>query len=309
MKKFIFVLVTLTTLFLTACSRFSFASLANTELESSAGTEANIYIQEVELVNPFDALHDEVTKLLQEFFNHNSGDGEIGISYLCLTTGRQISVNGDQIFRAQSTIKLAAHMMVAEAVNRGELAWNQLITITEDDMPGAYESGFLYFIGYGPGSQMSLYNLMRYSITHSDNLGFTTVMRRALPNAHHFGMYFTDAVYHRFFPGEQASARHRLSPNQQAAILRELYDGLGVIAGYEIIVNYMMNTEHQNHFITDLTRGYVAHIPGWWMGSYYHDSGIFFADKPFILVVYTLDIAQHWRKNQLSDAIFTLHTK
>lgn len=281
-------------------------------------------------------MHDELAVLLQDLVNQNLHGGvAIGISYLCLRTGRQIDVNGDQLFQAQSTVKLAAHMMVAEAVNAGELAWDQMITITEADMLGAEHGSILYIWGDRPGHQRSLYDFMRYSITHSDNIGFTVVMRRAVPGAEHFGMDFTNAYFNRFLSGELPTGRHRMSANQQARILQALYHGLGVVDGFDTITYYMMNTVHHNRLVTNQTRGYVAHIPGRWhpyreyyceeecyyrgleygenrysdpIEFYFHDSGIFFTDNPYILVIYTRGMTGIPFVSQVSDAVFTLVT-
>lgn len=281
-------------------------------------------------------MHDEIALLLQDLVNQNAHGGvAIGISYLCLRTGRQIDVNGDQIFHAHSTVKLAAHMMTAEAVNAGDLAWDQLITIEEGDMTSAEHGSILYTWGDRPGAQRTLAEFMRHSITHSDNLGFNVVMRRSVSGAEHFGMEFTNAFFDRFFPGELPTGRHRMSANQQARILRELYRGIGVVDGFDTIAHYMRNTVHYNRLVTYQTRGHVAHIPGWWHPTrvyyceeecyyrgleygenhysdpiefYFHDSGIFFTENPYVLVVYTRGMTGIPFVSNVSDAVFQLVT-
>ena len=281
-------------------------------------------------------MHDELEVLLQNFVTQNVSAGvAIGISYYCLRTGHQISVNGDRLFHAHSTVKLAAHMMAAEAVNAGALAWDQIVTINDGDMPSAEHGSILYLRGFEPGHQRTLDYFLRYSITHSDNLGFNAVMRRAVPTAEHFGMIFTNAYFDRFFPGETPTGRHQMSPNHQARILAELYHGLGNVAGFDTIVHYMMQTVHANRFVTYQTRGHVAHIPGWWQPTreYYcyddceergydygenlytdpldfsfHDSGIFFTENPYILVIYTTGMTGIPFVSNVSNAVFDLIT-
>jgi len=254
---------------------------------------------------PIHTMHHEVEGRLRSLQGGRSG---IGISYFCLITERHISINGNRVFFAASTIKLSAHMMLAEDINRGRLSWDQIFTIRESDMASAHNSGVLFGQGVRPGHQFTLYDLMRYSIVHSDNIGFTTIMRAILPNSNHFGMEFTNAVYRRFFPGQTAPGRHRISPNQQTIILRELYEGLGVVDGYDIILNYMMNTAWNDRFITPQTNGHVAHVPGW-TPPYQNDSGIFFTDHPYILVVYTEGVGGVPFLSQVANEVFRINRR
>lgn len=279
--------------------------LAETPMQRA--TEANAFIDDKNRWIRLSAMQDELAVVLNDIAATEYG--MVGISYFCLTTGRHIAVNGDEMFFAASTIKLAAHMLTAEAVHQGWLSWDDLILITEYEMQDAAFSGVLYDRGVGIGHQMTIYDLMRYSIVYSDNIGFTAVLRAALPWADHWSMHFTDAVYRRFMPQDYglAEARHRITPNHQMNILRELYRGLGVVAGYEIIINYMRNAAHNFRFVTDLTRDFVAHVPGWTY-PYNNDSGIFFTEFPYILVVYTKGVNHPDQfLSNIADLVFEMH--
>lgn len=254
-------------------------------------------------VLPIHAMHLEIEQRLTQLHRNNPN---IGISYFCLTTGRHLSFNGDQRFFAASTIKLSAHMLVAEAIHRGELDWENVVTITEADMIGSADSGVLPDSGVGPGSQMRMFDLLWYSVRYSDNLAFTALMRQALPHATHFGMYFTDAVHERFLPGATSTGRHRISPNEQTEILRQLYMGRHEIQGYNYIIDFMRNTPWNWRFNTDLTTNHVAHIPGWTM-PYQNDSGIFFTNNPYILVVYTRGVGGEPFLTEVSEAVFNIN--
>jgi len=283
-----------------------FGSFLSSEMPLYTEEELAIAFEQERLLN-FTAMQDKLVILLNGIVENE--DGIIGISYLCLTTDRHITINGDYTFFAASTIKLSAHILAAEAVHEGLLSWDDLITITEYDMQGGADSGVLYDRGIGIYHEMTLYDLMRYSIIYSDNIGFTAVLRAVVPGAGHWGMDFTNAVYRRFMPQdyELAESRHRITPNHQMNILRELYEGLGVIAGYDIIIHYMKNIPHNFRFVTDLTRDYVAHIPGW-TDPYNNDSGIFFTDFPYILVVYTRGVSNHEQfLSNIADLVFEMH--
>lgn len=69
----------------------------------------------------------------------------------------------------------------------------------------------------------------------------------------------------------------------------------------------MKNIPHNFRFVTDLTRDYVAHIPGW-TDPYNNDSGIFFTDFPYILVVYTRGVSNHEQfLSNIADLVFEMH--
>jgi len=249
---------------------------------------------------PIFTVHHNVERTLRRMVD---GRRTIGISYLCLITGRHISVNGNRNFFAASTIKLPTHMMAAEAVRDGNLSWSQRLTIRQDDIIGG--SGILQH-WVRPGDRITLYELMRHSIVYSDNTGHRRIVRALLPNSTHQGMELTHAVFNRYLPGQTPQGRSRLTPNQLTEIFRVLYRDRNNIAGYGTIIDYMMNTSWTDRFYTSLTSGYVAHTPGW-THPFQHDSGIFFTEHPYVLVVMTEGAGGVRFLSEVANAVFRIH--
>jgi len=132
------------------------------------------------------------------------------------------------------------------------------------------------------------------------------VTRAVMPNFVPGTMDLTNAVFNRYLPGQRPGARMNLTPNQLTEIFRVLYRDRNSIEGYGIILDYMMNTSWTNRFYTSLTRGRMAHTPGW-IGSYSHDSGIFFTDNPYVLVVMTDGAGGARFLSDVADAVFRIH--
>jgi len=220
----------------------------------------------------------------------NQTAGIIGLSYYCLTTSRHITINADQTFFSASTIKLPTHMMIAELVEVGILSWEQMLTVKESDWLGG--SGILQY-GVNIGYELTLYEVMRHSIIYSDNLAHRMLTRTLIPGFQHgyFGLdnshwHLTAEIFNRYLSGESPTGRMELSPNHLTEIFRILYHDHQQISGYEIILEYMMNTAWTDGFASSITNEVVAHIPGW-RDPEHHDSGIFFIEEPYILIVMT----------------------
>ena len=242
-------------------------------------------------------MQDELEIRLQEIIDQTSGI--IGLSYYCLVTGRHIQINADATFFAASTIKLPTHMMIAELVREGSLSWYESLTFTpEYFMDG---SGILQY-NIRSGDAFTVVELMRYSIVYSDNIA-----HRLLLNTFSERYQLTESLFERYLPGESVLGRSIITPNQLTDIFRILYRGKNYVAGYRLILEYMMNTSWTDRFATDLANGYVAHTPGW-THPYSHDSGIFFTRYPYILIIMTSGVPSSPDfLSEVSDMVFEKH--
>ena len=260
-------------------------------------------------IDRLNAMQDELEQLLNEMLNQISG--KIGLSYYCLTTGRHIGINDDDIFFSASTIKLPTHMMIAESVEDGVLSWNQLLTVEEEHWFGG--SGVLQH-RINVGHELTLYEVMRHSIIYSDNIAHRMLTRALIPDFQHgsFGLdndqwRLTTEVFNRYLSGEAPTGRMLITPNQLTEIFKVLYRDRDEIEGYRMILEQMMNTSWEDRFSTSLVEGIMAHTLGW-ADPYHHDSGIFFTDRPYILVIMTSGVADapNFLSN-ISDLIFQFH--
>lgn len=266
-----------------------------------------VYGGRVERTSP---MFDEIEDTLRRLVGGRSG---IGISYICLNTGRQISINGNRNFFGASTIKLPTNMLVAEAVHEGRLTWDQRLTILQSDWIGG--SGVLQNRAR-VGQQFTIYELMRLSVVYSDNIAHRMLARTVIPNFRNDSigldngrMELTTAIFNRYLPHHRRpNSRMIFTPIQASEIVNILHRDQHVIEGYGIILNYMQNTSWNNRFVTNLTRNHVAHTPAW-THPFQHDSGIFFTNNPYILVVYTEGVGGIPFLSQVADEVFRIHRR
>lgn len=231
-------------------------------------------------------------------------DGIIGMAYIHLDTGHQISINGDELFLAASTQKLPTHLIIAELVRDGFLDWGDLVTYHEDRH---FETGTgkLQFEAL-TGEKFPVQELLELSITYSDNIAHSMLVELfAQDRAQRYEAFFT-----RYLPDYEEWELGYLSPNQLATILAYLYRHLHEIPEYEMVFNFMSRTLFPERLLTPTTRGAIART----IGSFdpnFHDMGIFsHPEGSYILAIMTLDMghpaATEFMAN-LSDELWELH--
>ena len=247
------------------------ASTAYTLTDNESNTYAQISEEEEKLF--FEAL---ITAL------QNSVDaqgGRIGISFLCLTSSRQISIGGESRFLGASTSKLPAHMIIAEMIEEGQLSWDQTVRYEQEHFEGG--TGILQH-HIRVGNSFPIYELLRLSIVYSDNIAhrmLTSLFTSAHLERHH-------DIYRRYFPGEITEGTNHYSPNQMVRLLSILHEGKDEIEGYARIYQHMRETSFQHSLYTPYTRDHLAHTIGT-NDPYFHDVGIFSTERPYILAVMT----------------------
>ena len=274
----------------------------------------NKFIESVEdevtalLTAQLEQMHDELEVLLEEKVDEVFG--RVGISYYCLTTGRHIAINGSTDFNSASTRKLATHMIIAQNVQDGHLSWDEDLTYTSGHF--AEGSGELQYTAR-IGDTFSVRELVEYSITISDNIAHEILLSTITASERE---QFERDVFGDNMPNEQIVGGWVMTPNWLTEIFKVLYQDQDEIDEYEVILQYKMNTSWTDRFATELADGYVAHTPGWSF-EYSHDSGIFFTDFPYVLVIMTADVpsAMTWDPDpevpnfisEVSDMVLEMH--
>ncbi len=99
--------------------------------------------------------------------------GKIGVSLRHFRTNDKLELRGDEKFPTGSTIKVAMLGVVMEKVEKGELAYYQKFSLTEDDVSAG--TGFLR--NYKIGKQITLKELLHQMITASDNTATRIVLK------------------------------------------------------------------------------------------------------------------------------------
>ncbi|MBL1229547.1 serine hydrolase [Enterococcus sp. BWB1-3] len=216
---------------------------------------------------------------IQTIINKASVDfsGDFAVTYIDLSTGKQLSVNGDKEFYTASTIKVPLAMMVADRVNEGVLHWNDKIVYNKER---DYEEGTGKIINNIQPSY-SLNTLQEYNITYSDNIA-----KNMLYSLFGGEKQAKRQLYRYFFSRETDVEDVQFTSEEAASILQILYQEKAENAEYQKIYDYMKKTVFHERLETSLTEGKVAHKIGSY-DNYIHDIGILETSHPFILSVFT----------------------
>lgn len=223
--------------------------------------------------------------------------GEIGITYLDLTTNETVSLNGDRLFLGASTTKVPLVMLISDKVDAGALSWDQKVTYNEAD----YERGTGTILEDIQESY-KLSELTELAITVSDNIAKN--MLYSLLDGNKEGIREIYGTY--LF--ESSNGENQMTSDDAAQILSALYKGSKNNANYQALIDDMKHTVFNNRLETALTTGAVAHKIGS-IDENCHDIGIFYHQHPYVLTVYTNEVddaAQVIAK--LSDTVWKLQT-
>ena len=189
--------------------------------------------------------------------------GTFGIGYYNTVTGEEEYINPDEYITVGSVYKVPLNMLYAEKISRGEMDLQSPV----------------YGIAYE--------TLMRGAIIDSnndyakllwDNLGGYNLYRQKI--APYMGED-PDTVSWKFYEN------NFFTPRQMLTCLRTLYDNP---ERFPYIVDTMKEAEPNNYFRRDEHRYSIAHKYGYNSESYHYyvaDSGIFYTQDPFLLVVFT----------------------
>jgi beta-lactamase class A len=223
----------------------------------------------------FTAFYDKINQAM--ISASKSFNGDVGMTYVDLTTGKQLSVNGTQEFYSASTIKVPLAMMIADKVQAGELNWEDQLTYNEKE---DYEDGTGIIINNIQPSY-TVRTLQEYNITYSDNIAKNMLYRT-------FGddVKAKKALYAHFLQKETEWDDAKFTSEDAAKILNILYDEKNTNPEYQTIYDYMKKTVFHERMDTPTTSGKVAHKIGSYAG-FLHDIGILETEHPFILTVFT----------------------
>lgn len=117
------------------------------------------------------ALQQELDRLAAEF-----GAEHVGIAVLDVENGWTAAVNGERAFPQQSLFKTWVAVAVADAVDRGELDWDERLFVGPDDLDFPYQP---IAEEAGPeGAEFAVESLVRRMVTLSDNPSADVLIRR-----------------------------------------------------------------------------------------------------------------------------------
>lgn len=121
-------------------------------------------------LKPDTALEKEVAEIAKE------AKGKVGVAAILLETGDSAMLNGDERFPMQSVYKLPISMVVMDQVRLGQLALDEKIGVTKDDMVRAGMRSPLRDENPS-GGEFAIRELIRLAIVESDGTASDVLMR------------------------------------------------------------------------------------------------------------------------------------
>lgn len=203
--------------------------------------------------------------IVEEFVReHHLSDGEFTMSYRNLVTGESFGYHELEMMVAASTYKVPLNLYYYRMENNGEIAPDAFI----------------------PNAGMTLDKAHERSLVLSDNdvsegmiyyLGGFRIYKQAMRD---FFTLTDDEIDEQYYYGNLYCAR------MMTDALQWLYDRA---EDYQPMLELMKRAQpEQGYFRRDVTELEVAHKYGSYEGAE-NDVGIFFAEQPFALAVYTRD--------------------
>ena len=205
--------------------------------------------------------------------------GEFSIALEDLSTSQRWVFNADRLYHPASTVKLPVALYALEQYRAGKIGWQDPIEYTEADFetPGASAFETAEF-----GELYPVEDLVNRSLTYSNNVAVNMLGR-------HFGWgnieIWTGTI------GGRLTHENRLPRASALSVLawwRHLHRlSLEDPERANLLVRPLMEVPYRGRITAGLPDG-VPHMHKF--GSYdgnYHDSGIVFTTRPYILVVLT----------------------
>jgi len=207
-------------------------------------------------------------------------NGEYGIYYIDLKTGTGFGINEMEEYFAASTVKIPINLYLYKTIEDGEINPNSTMKYIEED----YELGTGRIQGEPFGKEYSIKELSRLSIIYSDNIAANMLIR--LIGRYNFKDYMRDIGGNVVVYKENTSC-----PRDMAIYMREVY--MFYMRNPDLgrqLINCFENTVYNDRIpklIPENVR--VAHKIGNWPPLEYHDVGIVFCDRPYVISIMTKD--------------------
>ncbi len=218
------------------------------------------------LIQPVFAREETLESVMADFMaeNYLSSD-TFSMSYYNTVTGERYTYNDEAFMVAASTFKLPLNMYYYELERDGALTSDAYIAKAGTTLDVIHRESLV-----NSNNEMSLallYTIGEFPV-------YKETMRK----------YFTmtdDEIAPIYFQKNYYCTRMMMDA------LQYLYDHS---AEFEEMLGYMKQAQPEQYFRTKVTECEIAHKYGWYDGAV-NDVGIFYTEEPFLLAVYTQNVA------------------
>lgn len=207
----------------------------------------------------------------------------VAVSFYDLTTNESFDINGDVLFKAGSTYKVPLNLVLYDLVQAGKIDLNEKVEYVHSKH---YEggSGVLkdYVVDETLPSQ-TFGELSRRSLLNSDNIAANMLITGISKYANIYGEYGKILGYPLNRTG------NLFSTDDMMIFLKKLYYNKDKNPYYKNIITNLKNSSIGVRIGRYIPDNIVANKYGSFNGNY-HDIGIVFGDKPFIICIYTNNV-------------------
>ncbi|SHF54605.1 Beta-lactamase class A [Caldanaerobius fijiensis DSM 17918] len=209
----------------------------------------------------------------------NTRPGQISVYVHDLTTGQTLSIGGDRVYAAASTIKLPLVLYLYEQAAAGKVDLNTKLTYT----PQYYMQGTGILQGQPFGGQYTIRELSRLAIEYSDNVAWQMLLDYAGQD--------NLTAFEKSLGAKATGLVNGLSvttPKDMDIYLSELltFRDENYDLGNEVLY-YMEHSIFSEGIPQELPSGVVvAHKMGA-LDDKFHDVGIVFGNRPYIITIFT----------------------
>jgi len=208
----------------------------------------------------------------------------VAVSFYDVTTKESFDINGDVLFKAGSTHKVPLTIVLYDLVQSGKINLNSKVEYVHSQH---YEGGSGVLQGYLVGEYLppqTFAELSKRSLLNSDNIAANMLIT---------GINQVTSLYREYgkILEEPLNRTGNLfSTNEMRKFLLKLYENKDNNPYYKNIIQYLKDSSTGVRMGRYIPEGIVANKYGSFQGNY-HDIGIVFGDRPFILVIYTKDLS------------------
>ncbi len=255
------------------------------EVQYYSGTRARIsHISKV-------SSNEELKKYLDKFDAIAAEYGsDLGLAYYCPDTDVTVTYNADKVFQTCSTVKVPYVKSLLESGTD----LDELVTINKVYMDAAPEEEHL--TAADKGRQYTVRKLIENSVKYSDNTAYVNLIERFGRYVFNAGQY-SKGINYQIYDGYYFAMA---SANQMLGSFKDVYDYSRSDERGKWLVQLMTDTSFDVQIGPALEKKYtVAHKYGSDMETKsYHDCAICYAERPFILIIFTEQVPETEKANK-----------
>lgn len=254
----------------------------------------NLPTETVEVEDTFDSsLQAELTEFLGDDISY------VGLIYYNFSSKEYVSINENMDFVAASTYKVGLNLLYYYLAKEGQLSLDDTITYSYQ----FYSDGTGVLVGYCyPNMEIPISELLDLSIIYSDNIA-TNMLSSYLG-----GFVAVRDTLYALLEIDYPTYDNIITPAVSAQILKYIYDNKD-LPGIDHLVEVMKTTVFHDRLDKYVPQKLTAHKIGS-LDTNIHDIGLVFTDEPYLICIYTKDLAYADEKiAKLSKIIYNKHRR